>query len=274
MINNYQELLADFNDRGIPTDTPDFYDHPNFLEAEKNDPSYLENYAAFVALRPYSKEYLDHARTVITNMAHILYEHLKKNGRQGACIDMHSIFARMLEKENIWCACIKGACTMEFPVSSGKGNIHFYVIDDSVANVNSKAAHLWLFAPPFNVIDITIHEQGHTDDDKQYIPEIVLSENGSTSVAEIEDILCPRAVIECEQAGMPRNCFIEYFVPKIKNIQSVLPVKQINKENGSRLKYCPIAIHACEDPLEGITNMTFDGKTPFELYDKFIKGKI
>lgn len=61
-MKTYKRLLTNFAKKGIPVDLPDFYDHPNFVEAERKDPRFLNNFAFYVACRPYSEEYLNDAR--------------------------------------------------------------------------------------------------------------------------------------------------------------------------------------------------------------------
>ena len=39
----YDELEKEFQSKGIPTDNPDFYDHPNFIKEERKESSYLVN---------------------------------------------------------------------------------------------------------------------------------------------------------------------------------------------------------------------------------------
>ncbi len=51
-------------------------------------------------------------------------------------------------------------------------------------------------------------------------------------------------------------------------------MKVIETEQGTQLKFCPVAIHASEDPLEGMRNMDFKGKTPHKLYKKFFEKSI
>ncbi len=269
-MTSYKKLLQDFNDRGIPIDSPDFYDHPNFIEAEKINPSYLQNYAAFVASRPYTEEYLLKARDTITNAATVLYEHLKENGRQGACVDITGILARILEKHGIWCASIKGSCTIEFPPESKEDKTYFWSADHG----QFAAGHAWLFAPPFNIVDITIGEQTYSGDKKSYIPKIILEENGINSKVEIEDVISPTALIELRMHRVPRDQYLNVSARDMVDVQKNFPVKVVKGLKGATIKYCPVAIHASIEPLEDMRNMDFNGKTPFELYEKFIKDNL
>ena len=200
----------------------------------------------------------------------MLHEHLKKNGRQGACIDITGILARILEKHGVWCVCIKGSCTIEFPASSNEEKTYFWSVDQG----EFAAAHSWLFAPPFNIVDITIREQDYSGKKKNYIPKIVLDKKGSNSKAEIEDIISPSIVTNLRMRGIPTEELLELSATQMIDVQQYFPVKIVDGISGTKLKYCPVAIHASEEPLQGFKNMNFRGKTPYKLYTKYFKGKL
>jgi hypothetical protein len=269
-MKTYKEIAADFALRGIPTDAPNFYDHRNFIAAERLNPEYLNNYAFYVASRPYSAEYLKQAEAIITKASKLLYEHLKKNGRQGACVDMTGILARILEKQGVWCASIKGSCTIEFPPSSNEETTYFWSVDYG----EFAAAHSWLFAPPFNIVDITIGEQAYSGKKKKYVPKLILEKGGADSIAEIEDVISPSAVSDLKMQGVPRNRLFEYAARQMEEVQRFFPVKVIESSKGARFKFCPVAILASEEPLEGLSNMSFKGKTPHKLYKKYFEKSI
>lgn len=269
-MRTYKEITEDFASRGIPVDAPNFYDHPNFIAAERSNPEYLNNSAFYVASRPYSEEYLRQAEVIITKAAKLLYEHLKKNGRQGACVDITGILARILEKHGVWCASIKGSCTIEFPPTSNEETTYFWSVDHG----EFTAAHSWLFAPPFNIVDITIGEQAYSGNKKKYVPKLILEKGGTDSTAEIEDIISPSVIAQLQMQGVPRNRFFEYAARQMGAVQRFFPVKVVESAQGTRFKFSPVAIHASEEPLEGMRNMDFKGKTPHKLYKKFFEKNI
>lgn len=269
-MKTYKEISDDFVQRGIPVDAPNFYDHPNFIAAERLNPEYLNNYAFYVASRPYSKEYLRQAEVIITKAAELLYEHLKKNGRQGACVDITGILARILEKHGVWCASIKGSCTIEFPPSSSEETTHFWSVDHG----EFTAGHSWLFAPPFNIVDITVGEQAYSGKKKKFVPRLVLEKGGTDSTAEIEDIISPAATVQLQMQGVPRNRLFEYAATQMQEVQEYFSVKVVESNEGAKLKFCPVAIHASDEPLENMRNMSFKGKTPFKLYKKYFEKSI
>jgi hypothetical protein len=269
-MKTYKEITEDFTLRGIPTNAPNFYDHPNFILAERLNPNYLNNSAFFVASRPYSEEYLKQAEVIITKAATLLHKHLKENGRQGACVDITGILSRILEKHGVWCASIKGSCTVEFPPSSNEEATYFWSVD----NREFTAGHSWLFAPPFNIVDITIGEQAYSGKKKKYMPKLILAKGGTNSTAEIEDIISPTAISDMQRQGIPRTRLLESGVSQMEEVQRFFPVKIVESYKGVSFKFCPVAIHASEEPLEGFKNMDFKGKAPYKLYKKYFEKSI
>ena len=76
-------LARIFSNRGIPTDQINFYNHPAFLAAERQDPSFLEFYAAWVRARRRDDAYDVHVRRVVPRMADIIADEIARDGQLG-----------------------------------------------------------------------------------------------------------------------------------------------------------------------------------------------
>ena len=111
----FAEIERDFLVRQIPLNSPGFYDHPSFMEVERGNPSYLNNYARFVHDRQRTPAYDEHVRQTVPIVARVFHEHLKANGRLGACVDISGVLSRALEMEGVWNFVVKGSLTIEFP---------------------------------------------------------------------------------------------------------------------------------------------------------------
>lgn len=266
----FNNLDADFRKKRIPTDKPGFCDHANFLKEESINSDFLNNYAAYVATRPYSNEYLQHANNVITKASAILHEHLVLNGRLGACVDISAVLSRILDSEGIWNCGIKGSLTISFPKDSNEENTYFWSVDQG----NFTAAHAWLYAPPFSIVDTTVNLQSYTGKKRGYIPIIILAKESKPVEIEMEDIVSPEARDHLSLHGIPKELYLEASAPQLKDIIKVFPALNINGIGDTVLKYCPVAIHASETPFEEMNNMKFSGKTPLELYESYFKGKL
>lgn len=266
----FKKLDDDFRKKGIPTDKPGFCDHPKFIAVESIYPSFLNNYAAYVATQPYSEEYLQHARNAIMSATTILHRHLEINGRVGACVDISAILSRILDREEIWNCGIKGSLTITFPKKSKVKNTYFWSVDEG----NFAAAHAWLYAPPFSIVDVAVNFQPYTGNERKYIPSIILSEEALPAKIEINDIVSPVGRTYLSRHGVPKERYLEVSVPELKDIIKVFPALNIKGISDTVLKYCPVATHASETPFEEMNNMEFSGKTPFELYEEFFKETL
>jgi hypothetical protein len=266
----FEKIAADFRQRGIPTDKPGFCDHPKFLEAESHDPDYLNNYAAFVATQPYSTDYLHHARGIIDKASRMLHKELETNGRVGACIDMSCILSRILEEEGIWNCGIKGSLTITFPPDSNEEKTYFWSIDQE----EFVAAHAWLFAPPFSIVDLAIRQQPYKGKKIDYLPDFVISESTSIVRVETDDIINPSFKERLSVVEVTGDRDLGAFLPHLKEFMRLFPALNVNGVSGAILKYCPVAIHATDTPFEEMRNMDFGGKTPFELYNESFKGRL
>ena len=265
----FNELEKEFHAKGIPTDKPDFYDHPNFIKEEQKDPSYLIKFAKFIAEKPYSDEYLEKAEIIISDVAKILSNQLLKNGRQGACVDISGILARILERKGIWCACIKGSCTIEFPKKSKEETTYYWSADQG----EFTAGHAWVFAPPFSIVDITLKQQPYTGAKKSYIPEIIMVKDAAKATSTIEDIVSPEVRMIMKAQGVPKHLMLQYGASEMKLIQETFPA-QLIEFNETKFKFSPVAAHASIESLPGMKNMKFNGVYPYEMYQKFIKNEV
>jgi hypothetical protein len=266
---NYKELKLEFESKNIPFDTPAFYDHENFMAEEQRDSDYLNNHALFVASRPYTSEYLNEARSKIVKIVETLHAHLVGNGRQGACIDISSILMRCLELEGIWCACLRGSVSLTFPEHSDEGDAHFYSI---TKDQNCTPGHYWVYAPPFKIIDITIQEQPYGDSKKRFIPSFILAEEAEEAKPEVEDIFSPEASREITHIyRIARENQINHYCRSLEKLEKHFPTQRLQTETGATIKYIPLAAHASAEKLEGFGNFDFNGLTPYEFYEAFIK---
>src|SRR6266511_5404545 len=114
-MSEYEKLSQEFARHGIDVTKPGFYDDPQFLEQEKSNPDFLDNYASFVRNRPYDGAYLVKARAEIPVIAEAVHAELVTDGRLGACVDVGMMLSRILEQEGYWNYQVKGSLTIEFP---------------------------------------------------------------------------------------------------------------------------------------------------------------
>lgn len=266
----HEELASDFRARGIPINIPGFCDHPSFLAVERDNPSYLNHYAAFVAKKTYDPEYLEHAKIIVAKAASLLHKELVDNGRLGACVDISGILGRILDGEGIWNCTIKGSLTVTFPPEAKKESRYFWSVDHG----NFIAGHAWIYAPPYTVVDIAVKQQPYDEDEYIYLPETVLSAERKQVMVKVDDIVSPSARAEMLAHGVPPDQHLYIAAQYIPDIFESFPAVSIKGLQGATLKYSPAAVHALDGTFEGMKNMSFNGLTPWELYSSKLRHLI
>lgn len=266
---SFQAIQADFLRRGIPIDKPGFYDHPRFLEVERAYPEYLNNYAKFVCERPRDLTYDALVKEKAPVIAKIFHDKLKAHGRLGACIDISGLVSRALEFEGIWNYVVKGSLTIEFPEKSRIVTKYFWSVDTGTFT----AAHAWIVAPPFHIIDISIRLQPYSDGEEKHLPEIVCSESESITKGNLDDIVSPEVRQYLASIGVPKNKQLLKASPAASQFIEVFPAR-FEIFHDTRMKFVPVAVTAPDTAFENMRAMLFENKTGYEIYCQEIRNAI
>lgn len=270
-LKDYDELCTLFTGCRIPTDKPGFYDHPRFLAAEKSDPIYLNCYARFVQQRPRDDKYEARVRRVVPRVAKILHRELEAEGRLGACVDMSMVLSRILDEEQIWNYEVKGALTLTFPRLIQRDPIYFWPMDID----GPKDGHVWVSAPPYNVVDLTVREQPYPNPTMgKMIAPFVLLDSIRPVEPTVDDIVSAEArmLVRRQYGVIPPDLHFQEN-PTLRDVFAGFPANE-SRIGGVRMRYVPCAFGASEKPLEGITNQRWNGRYGFEIYRDMIKGQV
>jgi hypothetical protein len=185
----------------------------------------------------------------------------------------------MLDREGIWNYGVKGSLTIQFPKTSGIPPLYFWSYDIHPDSRPVGAAHAWIVAPPFRVVDLTIKYQPY-ERGRDLLPEGVLAENADLAAADFKDMFSEEYL---ERRGLPYVFIIAAkmssadvitaLAPRLIEFQKFFGASSI-KYPSVRLKYVPIAIGAPAEGLKGITNRRYNGRFGFEIYRDLIATEI
>jgi hypothetical protein len=256
---------------GVAADSPDFLNNTEWIAYVGEHPELLETFAAFVICRNYSNDYLDESERVIRIAAETLNKEIVSDGRRGACIDAAGVLSQILEKEGIWSFQVGGSLTGEFPAESGIDPMHFYSKDIGQDFV---AAHSWVVAPPFKIIDVTIKEQQHHQEVADYLPDCVLQKEVEPANFGVEEFCSPRFIREAEKHGVSKLQLRVNLRTGLGNFHSSFPVVAFGTDNQVKLKYIPAGIKSFDGPLEANRSLQLNGRYGLEIYEKLIKPKV
>ncbi len=262
--------VKDFIKNGVVPDKPGFYDSPNFVKIEKQYPDFLNNYAYYVHTKTYDEDYLSQAEEDIPFISKLLHGELVKDGRLGACIDLSMVLSRVLEVEGYWNYMVKGALAIEYPKGSGISTSYYWPID---TDVRIKAGHVWLSAPPFNVIDISIKQQPYKRGRSRYLPDYVFDKSISDCDIDVEEVCSPDVIMDLIGRGAGKSEILSIVAPNLSNISKVLR-PTVHSYSGTMIKYSPVSTSAPEEGLEKITSLRLGKKYGIEIYNDIIKPAL
>jgi hypothetical protein len=270
-ITSLKSLEQEFKKNGIDYSSAGFYDSKQFLQKEHENPDYLCHYASYVNSKTYGEGYLEKARKEIPLITELLFNELLKDGRLGACIDASSVLSRILELEGFWNYTVNGSLTIEFLSELEISTKHFWAAN-LIENVNIKAAHVWVVAPPFKVVDITASRQPFQNNERKHMPNFVCSSIGKDCNINEIDLISPAYSTLLTLKGFRGNKF-HHIKPGFDDFtQSFKPL--LIEFDEVNLKYVQIGISAPDLPLEKITALNLCGKLGIEIYKEVIKPEL
>jgi len=262
-----EELEARFRRLGIDFRNPGFCDTPEFQAVERREPAFLNSYAMYVRRLAFPAEYLERAQAVIRTTADFLFTELVADGRQGACVDISGLVLRFLEHQGIWCHVTCGGLKIQFPEGSGIRPKWFFPLMHR--DNNAFTGHAWVYAPPYNLIDISVSLQPYPAEHRQYIGGCNFIErcDEPPDVTTIRDLMEPE-VVEDFIRDRRRLPTMNDLPPHLLEFMGDFTPCGVVKD-GVRFNYIPVKVSAPDLPLDRMLHPTLSGRRPMEVYEAF-----
>ena len=252
---------------GLPVDQPGFYDHPLFIRAEQAQPGYLNTYARYVRDRTYTEGYLARSEAIIQGAATLLSRELKADGRSNLCVTASKVLSKILEREKVWNYIVVGAFSVSIRID-GRWQTHsFYPFD--VRPVD--AAHAWVVAPPFNIIDLTLRQQRYPGPAAAYLPDKLLTSYTFGADVASRDVCAPALLLGLRLKGFTDDEVLDRAFSSFKHFSTIFP-PEVMQTASATLKYVPTRIIAPEGDLDQLRNLTINGASPEVLYQR-LRGR-
>jgi hypothetical protein len=248
----FARLDAKLRRLGIDTAAFGFYDQPAFVALEQANPRALELYSAWVLDRPRDAAYERHARETVPRLAAIVERRLAVAGGLGACVNVATMMARMLDRLGIWSFAVRGSLTIEIPSKPEAGKRYFPECDllDKPENVTG---HGWLVAPPFLVVDPTLRHQswvGLHPAIELLLPAVVAADDGQIVRPRWDDVVSDLLIAQYQIPPVELTVDLPYqFKPDLAQIEKSLPGRDIRIGELS-LRYIPGSVTVSDRPLE------------------------
>ena len=254
--------------RNIDTRTIAFYNDPNFLAVEQSEPAFLEFYAVYVRLRDRDAAYDARVRSIVPRVVGKLSEEIKRDGQKGVCIDASMMLMKMLELHGVWSYAVNGALTIHSP--SLPSPTHFWPID-----VTPVAGHVWLVAPPFEIVDVSLACQPYFRGEQAFLPPYLVAEGGKRIRPHATDYCSSEVLLKVRQEHGPLPKDIHYRLnPGLQRRVEYFPSYEI-LSGTAKLHYCAGGVSASDAPsLQAIKSRRWNGLLAHELYDQVIKPEL
>lgn len=252
------ELLRRFEQLGIDTSQPGFYDEPEFMAEERRDRRFLESYAEWVVHRDRSDEYDAHVRNVLAKLAPIVSARLDRHQWFGSCIAVTGMLTRMLDRLGVWNAVVRGSVAIQAPDGETR---HFAIVDEDEGR-GFETGHYWLIAPPFKIVDLTLYHQRWRAGDEAFqavAPKIVLAEHADVINARAEDVIAPALLRSGTNAEMRRALSDQ------KRFGAIFPGRAVTL-NGLVLRYIASGSTAPDVPLEHVNEQARVGVPAIDVW--------
>lgn len=264
-----EELIAEFTANEISYDCPGFYDHPNFLRKEAQDPLFLFKYGYYVREKAYDDQYKDKVRNELPTIVSILHDELIRDGRVGACVDVSISLSRILDREGIWNYIAKGSVYLEFLAKNDIGPIglHHYDFNQERTRVSPFPGHAWLFVAPYSIVDITISQQPFLTEVRNQIPDYIMTEDTNETDAVSRHIIHNElaAAMRLERSS-PAELLARFGCPNVPSI--IRP--EIFETGLCRATYTTCEIGASDGTLENTTSLCLSNRYPIQIYEEDI----
>ena len=132
---------------------------------------------------------------------------------------------------------------------------------------------MWVIAPPFRVIDLTVSRQPYPDAVRQLLPDCVLAEHSGPMVEDPADWF--------GSDGMQSFLARRGRLPTMKDVMAlcqdaVLRSRQygltIVDTTAAQFRYSPCAMFAPDAQLEEMRNLCLSGEYPAQLFRRYLKS--
>jgi hypothetical protein len=267
-----EQLEQEFRRLGIDYEHPGFYESPAFRAAEERDGRFLDRYAEYIERRPYTPEYLERVTTIVPRLANLVFDHLIRDGRHGACVDISNLIARILDQENIWAYEVGGGVQINYPPQSGLDPSFFGAVG---GRRDAVAGHMWVRVPPYAVLDVTLAAQPYPQSKRRYMNSVVMERENILKAATVHQMLdqdaIGRFVTMAGRFPTMRDVFRE--LPHIEPFLPRFPSFSVNAGD-LVIDYAPTKIHATEEALSQMGHPILSGMTPPQFFEAFRRSLV
>lgn len=254
----FRKLDWQLRKEGVDVSAFGFYDQDAFVALEKANPRALELYAQWVLFQPRDQAYDDLVRITVPKLARIVEHRLVQEQGLGACVNVATMMARMLDRLGVWSFAVRGSLTVEIPSKPSEGRRYFPECDQ-IDQPDNVTGHGWVVAPPFLVIDPTLKHQRWVDLSSAIatsLPTVVAEEKGDIIRPRWFDVVSDKLIAAYHIPAAELTDELPYrFKPDLAHIESFLPGRDI-RIGALNLRYIAGAVTLSDRPLDEMPSIS------------------
>lgn len=168
---------------------------------------------------------------------------------------------------------MKGSLTIAFPTPANIGRRYFWSFDLIASGQPAfAAAHAWIVAPPFAVVDVAVRQQPY-DSGRELLPEILIVDRVERVQATIEDVFSPGFRAFAAQQGLTDARIVQTYAPDWSVFTRRFPPACVQVA-GLTLTYIPVGIGAPDRPFEEMNIWRCNGRLGIEIYRESVVPEL
>jgi len=219
-------------------------------------------------LRPRDKNYDQHVRTVVPKLTRILARAFQADSLEGACIGASTALTHMPSRLSVWSFGLAGSTILEVPANRLRKDLFAVDFPDSD---QSEVGHVWVVAPPFQIVDATIALQNWGNSPiRPFIPDsLVVETEASVITPTVDDLISPlvqkRKLLESE--GVQDSNLHNELIPNLSGFNENFPALSLTI-GALHLRYCPTSPAMPNEPLEEIMSSSHYRRSAIEIWQQ------
>lgn len=186
-------------------------------------------------------------------------------------MDLSIVLSRILDEEKIWNYPVKGALTLSFQPSVHPNPIYICPMDIGA----QKIGHVWVAAPPFNVIDLTVRQLRYPKSAiRKSLPRYVLLDKINPIEPTLDEIVSTavQSIARVENRSVPPDLHFQ-IDPNLHDVFEAFAANQ-SEVGQVHMRYIPTGFGLSNKPLKHLTNQEWNGRCGFEIYRDLIDGRV
>lgn len=264
-------LAKVFANRSIDTNEIAFYNSPEFLKAEQRDNNMLSFYACHVEQLEFTEAQTKRNSRCIEQLCKALHKFLLGDIQVGTCVDLSGMLSKFLEAYGIWNYCVSGSMNFHNPALQVEGNTtYFWSID-----MTPKPGHVWVVAPPFRIVDLSIKTQPYTANELDLLPSYILQKSLSKVEATTNDHVSPeRRILHLGPVLSLQEKAYYKLDPNMKKFDEYFQGGEF-KIQDTTFRYLSAGVLMTDAMSIGdLTGRKWNGKYPAQIFDEIIKPRM